>query len=283
MIITIANQKGGVGKSTTVAMLGTQIALQGYKVLLLDADPQGNLTEIFLEVSLVETSLANALIGEKAATLESQRLTTEIENLDLIPATLSLANFDREPALSVTKLRTALKNLIEPYDFVFIDTPPNLGLLLTAALTASTHVLVPVQAAPLAISGLRDLLDVVGKAREINEKLNFLGAVCTMFDARTAVSNASYTALRDALAEKCFETIINRSSKLEEAPATHQPIQLYAQNSRASEQYRELAQEFLKKVELTNKPAKKVEQKTANKFETKTIAKTIAKTIGAKK
>lgn len=257
MIITVANQKGGVGKSTTTAMLGAQIASQGYSVLLIDADPQGNLSEIFLDISLIETSIANCLIGDKVKSLESQRVTTEMNNLDLIPATISLANFDREPALSVTKLRTALKNLVEPYDFVLIDTPPNLGLLLTAALTASTHVFVPVQAAPLALSGLRDLIDVVGKAREINEKLEFLGAVCTMYDSRTAISAASYQALSHALPDKCFKTIINRSSKLEEAPATHQPIQFYAPNSRAAEQYAELGKEFLKKLGLPNKAKKK--------------------------
>lgn len=258
MIITIANQKGGVGKSTTTAMLGAQLAVQGYSVLMLDADPQGNLTEIFLDANAVETSLANCLIGAKTESLDSQRITTELENLDLVPATISLANFDREPALSVTKLRAVIKSLIVEYDFVLIDTPPNLGLLLTAALTASSHVLVPVQAAPLALSGLRDLLDVVGKAREINEKLEFLGAVCTMFDQRTAVSAASYQALTDALGAQCFKTIINRSSKLEEAPATHQPIQLYAPNSRAAEQYRELALEFVKKLKM---PAKKSSKK----------------------
>lgn len=262
MIITIANQKGGVGKSTTAAMLGAQLASQGYTVLLIDADPQGNLTEIFLDISLVQTTLANCLLGNTNASLESQRVTTEMDNLDIIPATISLANFDREPALSVTKLRTSLKNLDEPYDFVLIDTPPNLGLLLTAALTASTQVLVPVQAAPLALSGLRDLLDVVGKAKEINEKLEFFGAVCTMYDARTAVSAASYQALRDALPDdKCFKTIINRSSKLEEAPATHQPIQFYAPNSRAAEQYGELAVEVLKKFGLPNKRKKSNAQK----------------------
>lgn len=261
MIITVANQKGGVGKSTTAAMLGAQLASQGYNVLLIDADPQGNLTEIFLDISLVQTSLANCLLGNSNQSLESQRITTEIESLDLIPATISLANFDREPALSVTKLRTALKNLSEPYDFVLIDTPPNLGLLLTAALTASAYVLVPVQAAPLALSGLRDLLDVVEKAREINEKLEFLGAVCTMYDARTAVSAASYQALSEALSDKCFKTIINRSSKLEEAPATHQPIQFYAPNSRAAEQYSELAREVLKRLGLPNKRKKSVAQK----------------------
>jgi chromosome partitioning protein len=255
-IVTIANQKGGVGKSTTAAMLGGELAMRNYRTLLLDADPQGNLTEIFLDLELVQTSLANCLLGERNQSLTSQILTTEIENLDLVPATLSLANFDREPPLSVTKIRTALRSLENEYDFVLLDTPPNLGLLLTAALTASTHVLVPVQAAPLALSGLRDLLEVVGKAKEINEKLEFLGAVCTMFDARTGISAASYQALVDSLPEKIFKTIINRSSKLEEAPATHQPIQLYAPNSRAAAQYGELGGEILKALKMSSKKAK---------------------------
>ena len=136
-VITIANQKGGVGKSTTAAMLGSELALKNYKTLIIDADPQGNLSEIFLDLALVETSLANSLIGEKSETLASQIVSTEISNLDLIPSTLGLANFDREPPLSVTKLRTKLRELNDLYDFVIIDTPPNLGLLLTASLTAS--------------------------------------------------------------------------------------------------------------------------------------------------
>ncbi len=255
-IITVANQKGGVGKSTTTAMLGAEFAIRKYNTLLLDADPQGNLTEIFLEISQIQTSLANCVLGEQSASLSSQTITTELECLDLVPSTLNLANFDREPALSVTKLRTLLRENDDQYDFVLIDTPPNLGLILTAALAASTQVLVPVQASPLALSGLRDLLSVIEKAKGINEKLEFLGAICTMFDARTSISSASYQALRDSLNEKCFKTIINRSSKLEEASAQHQPIQLYAPNSRASEQYSSLADEILKVSGLKLKKSK---------------------------
>ncbi|NJM53167.1 MAG: ParA family protein [Blastocatellia bacterium] len=260
IIITIANQKGGVGKSTSTAMLGCELALRKYKTLLIDADPQGNLSEIFLDISLIKTSLANSLIGDKNLPLETQILSTEIENLDLVPSTISLANFDREPPLSVTKLRTKLREISSLYDFVLIDTPPNLGLLLTAALTASDKVVVPVQAAPLALSGLRDLLDVVEKAKEINEKLEFLGAICTMFDSRTAISSASYNALVEALPDKIFNTIINRSSKLEEAPATHQPIQLYAPNTRATEQYQKLGEEILKSLGLQKKKVKQKEE-----------------------
>ena len=171
-VIAVANQKGGVGKSTTAAVLAAEMGIREYETLLIDADPQANATEIFLDPGAVQTSLSDVIIGgdgKPSASIMEKRVTTEIEHLDIIPATLALANFDREPALSVTKLRSAIRDLGETYDFVFIDTPPNLGLLLTAALTAATHVLIPVQAAPIALTGLNDLLQVIENARELNE------------------------------------------------------------------------------------------------------------------
>src|SRR3989440_5613461 len=156
-VIAVANQKGGVGKTTAAAVLAAEMGIREYETLLIDADPQANATEIFLDPANVQTSLADVIIGgdgRPAASILEKRVTTEIEHLDIIPATLALANFDREPALSVTKLRTAIRELGETYDFVFIDTPPNLGLLLTAALTAATHIIIPVQATPFALTGL---------------------------------------------------------------------------------------------------------------------------------
>ena len=138
------------------------------------------------------------LIGAGASIIE-KRVTTEVEHLDIVPATLSLANFDREPALSVTKLRTALRDLGDSYDFIVIDTPPNFGLLLTTALTAATHVLIPVQAAPFALTGLQDLMSVVKNAQDLNEGLSVLGTVCTLYDTRTSVSGASYRALTEMM------------------------------------------------------------------------------------
>ncbi|HEY0324306.1 MAG TPA: ParA family protein [Pyrinomonadaceae bacterium] len=253
--IAIANQKGGVGKSTTAASLATEFALREYETLLIDADPQSNATQIFLAPEHVQTSLADVLIGEGAPITE-KRVTTEIEHLDIVPATLSLANFDREPALSVTKLRTALRELRDYYDFIIIDTPPNFGLLLTTALTAATHVLIPVQAAPFALTGLQDLLSVVRNAKDLNEGLKVLGAVCTLYDTRTAVSGASYRALTEMMPDKCFETIIHRQTKLEEAPSMHQPIQLYSPNSRGAEQYAALAEEMLALLGVSGKASK---------------------------
>ncbi|HEV2706297.1 MAG TPA: ParA family protein [Pyrinomonadaceae bacterium] len=257
--IAIANQKGGVGKSTTAAVLATELALREYETLIIDADPQANATEIFLDPANVQTSLADVIIGgdgKLASSITEKRVTTEIEHLDIVPATLALANFDREPALSVTKLRTAIRDLGDSYDFAVIDTPPNLGLLLTAALTAANYVLIPVQAAPFALTGLRDLLQVIENARELNENLSVLGTVCTLYDTRTSVSGASYRALTQMLPDKTFETIIHRQTKLEEAPSMHQPIQLYAPSSRGAEQYAALTDEVLARLGANSKASK---------------------------
>lgn len=255
VIIAVANQKGGVGKSTSAASLATELAIREYETLLIDADPQSNATQIFLAPEQVKTSLADVLIGSGASIME-KRVTTEVEHLDIVPATLSLANFDREPALSVTKLRTALRDLGDSYDFIIIDTPPNFGLLLTTALTAATHVLIPVQAAPFALTGLQDLMSVVKNAQDLNEGLQVLGTVCTLYDTRTSVSGASYRALTEMMPDKSFETIIHRQTKLEEAPSMHQPIQLYAPSSRGAEQYAALTDEVLSRLGVAGKSAK---------------------------
>jgi chromosome partitioning protein len=257
-IIAIANQKGGVGKTTTATSLAAELAINGFRTLIIDDDPQGNATKTFLRDDQVKTSLAEVLLNfpnQPAASIAEKRLTTVIVNLDIVPATIALANFDREPPLSIKKLRSCLKEVDEDYDFVVIDTPPNFGLLLSAALIASDLVMIPVQAAPFALSGLDDLLTVIEDSRQLNEKLKILGAVCTRYDARTKISKESFQKLIELSGKRdfpVFETVINQDTKLEASPGTNQPIQIFAPDSRGADEYSKLCSEVLQKLEFTS-------------------------------
>ncbi len=256
-IIAIANQKGGVGKTTTASSLSAELAISGYRTLLIDADPQANATKMFLREDEIKTSLAEVLINspnQPSATIKEKRLTTVLEGLDIVPATITLANFDREPPLSIKKLRSVLKEVSEEYDFVIIDTPPNFGLLLSTALISADYVLIPVQAAPFALSGLGDLLTVIEDSKQLNEKLEVLGAVCTRYDARTKISKESFRKLVDLSHARnfyVFDTIINQDTKLEASPDANQPIQLFAPESRGADEYEKLGAELLERLEFS--------------------------------
>jgi chromosome partitioning protein len=260
--IAVANQKGGVGKSTTAASVATDLALRGYETLLIDCDPQANVTTHFLSPDKIEVSIADVLIESEAREklpLESAVLTTEVEHLDIVPSKLRFARFENEPAIAINRLRTKLQPLAATYDFVVIDTPPTLGQILTAPLLASTHMLVPVSASPLAQDGLDDLMSTFEEVRGSNSELSLLGLVCTLFDARTSISAESFKGLKDRFGAKVFETIIHRNVKLEESPAFHQPVQLYAPNSRGASLYFDLTEELLQRMgERSNKTGLKL-------------------------
>lgn len=255
-VISIANQKGGVGKTTTAASLGCEFALNGYRTLLIDADPQSNLSRVFLVPDTITKSLANVLSSQpkqSPASITEERLTTAIEGLDIVPATISLANFEREPPSAIKNLRSALKEVSGEYDFVVIDTPPNFGILLSAALIASQLVLIPVKAAPFALQGLDDLYGVITNITELNENLKILGAICTIYDKRTRISKSALSQLKEA-AEfygfPVFENIIGQDTKLEASPDVNKPIQLYAPDSRGANEYAELAKEILQTLQI---------------------------------
>jgi chromosome partitioning protein len=249
--IAVANQKGGVGKSTTAATVATELAIRDYETLLIDADPQGNATQIFFSPEQVTSTPSDVLIGggsEPAASLIEKGLTTAIPKLDMVASTINLAKFERESPLAITKLRSALKVVSGRYDFALIDTPPNLGLLLTATLTAADYVIIPVKAAPFALFGYDDLMDAISGARSLNENLRILGTLCTMFDKRMNVSGASLLELKEKSGDLVFNTVIHAQAKLEESPFVHQPIQVYAPNTRGAQQYAELTDEILERI-----------------------------------
>lgn len=256
IVLAIANQKGGVGKSTSATMLACETAIRGYHTLLVDAEPQGSSTKMVIDPANVKRTLADAIVtmrGAKGAALPEVIITTAIEGLDLAPANISLANFDREPPFSVNRLKQGLTLVKSQYDIVVIDTPPNFGLLLSAALVAADHVLIPVQASPMALDGLNDLLNVIEEAKGSNEKLNILGAFCTMADVRNTISAQSVGWLRETMHEKTFDTIIHRNTKLEIATVVHQPVQVYAPDARGAEEYADLADEVLNSLSLATK------------------------------
>jgi chromosome partitioning protein len=263
-VIAIANQKGGVGKSTTSASLAAELAMRGYETLLIDCDPQANVTTHFLSPDLVNTSIAEVLIESETnekLPLEAAVVVTEIEHLDIVPSKLRFAKFEKEPAIAINRLKAKLQSLSSVYDFVVIDTPPTLGQILTAPLLAATHMLVPVAASPLAMDGIDDLLSTLAEVQEANPALRLLGYVCTLFDARTGVSAAAHTQLKGRFGPAVFETIIHRNVKLEEPPAFHKPVQLYAPNSRGASLYSDLTDEVLRRLDmrLTKSPLKLAE------------------------
>ncbi len=250
--IAIANQKGGCGKTTTCAMLGAELALRGYETLIIDSDPQGHASQIFVDPGGINGSLADVLVQNGGATVSLLEVMhrTELEKLQLVPSQLNLAVFDRSQELNVGRLRRALKEVKDYFEVCLIDTPPNLGMLLSAALVAADYVLVPVQAEPLAVEGVKDLLGVVREAQELNEDLKVLGAVTTMLDKRTSVGLEIHASMREMFPYKTFDTAIRRQVRLCECPSVHQPIQLYAPKSTGSVDYGSFTTELLAELGL---------------------------------
>lgn len=255
-IITIANRSGGVGKTTTTVSLAGALALSGWRVLLIDADPQGNATNGVLapESARAPRSLADVLLTDPedggGLSLLDAISETRVDNLSVVAAGAKLSKFEREDPDAVVRLQECLaaRELRRRYDFVLIDTPPSFGLLLSAALTAATHVVVPVQAEPKALESIVPMMRTVTAAQRLNRKLAVLGAVCTMLDERTRIGGEAFAAIKNLFPGPVFDTAINRQVRLSEGPARHMPIQFYAPSSRGAVQYGALAEEVLKRL-----------------------------------
>jgi len=251
-VIAIANQKGGVGKTTTTVNLGACLAALGRRVLVVDIDPQANTTSGFgLDKGRVGHSIYDVLIDERS--LREVIRSTAIQGLWLVPANIELAGAELELVGMIgreTRLRRALEGVRETFDFVLIDCPPSLGLLTLNAMAAADGLLVPIQCEYYALEGLSQLLNTLRAVQaHLNPDLVLDGVVLTMFDGRTNLSIQVAEEVKRFFRDKVFRTIIPRNVRLSEAPSHGQPVIVYDARSRGAEVYMELAKEVVEYVE----------------------------------
>ncbi|MBN6206519.1 ParA family protein [Ralstonia pickettii] len=247
-ILSIANQKGGVGKTTTSVNLSAGLASMGNKVLLIDTDPQGNATSgVGINKADVSNCIYNILVEDVPA--EEVVISTEVINLDIIPATIQLAGAEIELVQIMSRelrLSKALEKIRETYDFIIIDCPPSLGLLTLNALTASDSVIIPVQCEYYALEGLSQLLNTIRLVQKhLNKQLMIEGVLLTMLDARTNLGIEVVEEVKKYFQEKVYKSIIPRNIRLSEAPSHGQPIIVYDPRSKGAEVYLELAKEVM--------------------------------------
>ena len=247
-IISVANQKGGVGKTTTTVNLSTILAKKGKKVLLIDTDPQGNATSGLGVSKDVELSVYDILIGETEFDETLQE--TAIKNLKVCPSNISLAGAEVQLVSMMSReqrLKTKLDKIKDQYDYILIDCPPSLGLVTLNAFTASDSVLIPVQCEYFALEGLGQLLNTVNLVKKhLNKNLEIEGALLTMYDARTNLSNQVVKEVKKYFEDKVYKTVIPRNVRLSEAPSYGMPITVYDPRSKGAKAYEKFAKELLK-------------------------------------
>ncbi|WP_454950715.1 ParA family protein [Dialister invisus] len=249
-IISIINQKGGVGKTTTAVNLAAFLADKGYKTMLVDADSQGNTTSGLSKDVEFEETLYDVLLND--VSIEEAVVKTDIKKLSILPASIDLAGAEIE-MVSMEKreflMKRKLDQVCDKYDFILIDCPPSLGLMTLNALVASQEILIPIQAEFYALEGLSQLVKTVQVVtRKLNPGLSILGILLTMFDGRTNLSLQVADEVKKYFGNKVFRTVIPRSVKLSEAPSFGEPILTYAPKSKGAEAYKKLCREVIKRV-----------------------------------
>ena len=248
MIVAIANQKGGVGKTTTAINLAAGLALRGKPTLLIDLDPQANSTMSFLDMGGVQRSVYDA-IADPAVQMADVIVQSPVANLSVAPSRIALAKLEAK-LIGEIDAHFRLKDKLEPvrklYPNIVIDCPPTLGLLTVNALVAASHLLIPIQSSYFALEGTDDLLETIEKVRQRpNPSLQILGVVITMHDKRTSLAKDIRTQIKKVFGGKVFKTVITKSVRLEESPAYKESIFTYAPDSTGATEYYSLCEEVI--------------------------------------
>ena len=250
-VIAVANQKGGVGKTTTAINLSAGLARLGKRVMLADLDPQANSTLSYLDPASVDLTVYD-LLTEQSVTAEQCIVPTSVENLSILPSRIALAKVESK-LVGEFDAPFRLKDRFDPlrgqYDFIIIDTPPTLGLITVNALVAASHLIIPIQSSYFALEGTEDLLETVEKVKaRPNPNLQVLGVVITLYDKRTTLARDIQQQICEVFGDKVFATVITKSVRLEESPAYKEPIFSFAPTSTGATEYASLCEEVIRRV-----------------------------------
>jgi chromosome partitioning protein len=274
-VLAIANQKGGVGKSTLTREIGSALALNNYKVLMIDADPQGNLTNSWIENidEINKVNLAHVLIrpadqSKKAEqqSIKSAMVATQIPNLDLVGTDYRLISIEKEPSSVIYRLKRELEENAKEYDFVVIDCPPHFGNALESALTAADYLLIPCAATAMGLEGLSQLIYTAERiSQDINPELKVLGALINLYKSRRILASEAYNAVkaRTDIVPYMFKQVINDYVEIAEAPSYRLPVLITAPNSKAADQIRQLTKEMMKRLGMPLKKKSEIRRKSA--------------------